>query len=327
MFSIDLEELGQLGREAAVRACWTQWTGLGSPASKNRSMTPTSIIDIETLLVASLFLSDFERRLEDMVRWWARAGSELTSVQRFHGLEDRFPEDVVSQSLRRFASEATAVGDRRWRRYRGATAEAEGRMAKGGQEPNLLEPCALWLRLRAGFGVGSKADILAFLLGLNGGWASVGSISFATGYSDPTIRQAAEEMALARLIRVTDGRPSEYLAPPRPWADLLEVEDADLGGRGAPTGTTGGLPRWRYWSEIFGFLLGVIHWSEEVASSSDGSPHVWASRARDLLEKHGKGLMLNHVQAPSPASFPGLQAPEALARTTDALVSWLEKAI
>jgi len=327
MFSIDLEELGRLGRDAAVQACWNQWTGLGSPASRKRNRTPASIIDIEALLVASLSLSDNERRLEDMVRWWSRAGSELTSVQRFHGLEDRFPEDVVARSLKRFASEATAVGDRRWRRYGGTRVKGEGRRTKGAEEPTLLEPCALWLRLRAGFGVGSKADILAFLLGLNGAWASVGSITFATGYSDPTIRLAAEEMALARLIRVTDGRPSEYLAPPRPWADLLEVANADVGGRDAPPGTTGGLPRWRYWSEIFGFLLGVVHWSEQVASSSAGSPHVWASRARDLLEKHGKGLMLNHVPAPSPTSFPGLQAPEALARTTEAVVSWIEEVI
>ncbi len=54
---------------------------------------------------------------------------------------------------------------------------------------------------------------------------------------------------------------------------------------------------------------------------------VWASRARDVLEEHGKGLMLNHVEAPSPTSSPGLQAPEALARTTEAVVSWIEKVI
>ena len=316
------EELGFLARESAVRACWTQWVGLGSPAAGTGGQFPRSIIDVEALLVASLAISDHERRLEDLVGWWARVGSHLTSVQRFRGLDRRFPETMVQESLEAFSALAVASGDKRWRRHQGMAPKKGGRPPKGKNEPSLLEPCALWPRLRAGLGVGSKADTLVFLLGLRGAGATAGSISFATGYSTVSVRQAAEEMALSRLIRVTEGRPSEYLAPPQPWADLLEI-----GGETSASENRASLPGWFYWSEVFAFLLGVVDWSERAASGSSGSPHVLASQARDLLEKHTKVFTLNHIQARPPSSFPGLQAPEGLMEGTRAGADWVEDRI
>jgi hypothetical protein len=88
-----------------------------------------------------------------------------------------------------------------------------------------LDPRTLWLRVRAGFGVGSKADTLAFLVGMQGAPSTARSIAYATGYSSVSIRQAVEEMALARLIRGTKKHPFEYLPPLRPWTELLELED------------------------------------------------------------------------------------------------------
>ncbi|MCJ7628123.1 MAG: hypothetical protein MUO50_07015 [Longimicrobiales bacterium] len=249
-------------------------------------------------------------------------GSHLTSVQRFRGLDQRFPETMVQESLKAFSALAVASGDRRWRRHQEGAPKKGDRPPKGKNEPSLLEPCALWPRLRAGLGVGSKADTLVFLLGLRGAGATVGSISYATGYSTVAVRQAAEEMALSRLIRVTEGRPSEYLAPPEPWADLLE-----LGGEMPSSETGRSLPPWRYWSEVFAFLLGVVDWSERAASDSSGSPHVLASQARDLLEKHKKVFTLNHIQARPPTSFPGLQAPDGLMEVTRAVAEWVEDKI
>ena len=315
-------DLGLLAKESAVRACWSQWIGLGSPATGGEGQLPTSIIDVESLLVASLTVSHHERRLDDLVGWWARVGSQLTSVQRFRSLGRRFPKVAVRRSLESFSAVALASGDRRWRTHKGVAPEFEGRPSKGPEEPSLLNPCALLPRLRAGLGVGSKADTLTFLLGLQGAWATVGAISFATGYSTVSIRSAAEEMALARLIRVTDGRPSQYLAPPEPWGDLLEIGP----GRSAE-GTEGRLPRWRHWSEIFAFLLGVVEWSEGPASGRGANPHVSASRARDLMEKHAKVFTLNHIPTPPPASFPGLQAPEGLVEVTKVVAEWMEGVI
>ncbi|NIQ58245.1 MAG: hypothetical protein GWN71_34345, partial [Gammaproteobacteria bacterium] len=112
--------------------------------------------------------------------------------------------------------------------------------------PDLDGQCALWLRLRAGLGVGAKADVLAYLLGTGDAWASVSDIARATGYSTVAVRTATAEMVLARFIREAGDRPVRYSAPSDSWADLLEL------GGDPPVA-----PRWHAWSEIFAFLAGV----------------------------------------------------------------------
>ncbi|MFH1763640.1 MAG: hypothetical protein ABIF09_05545 [Gemmatimonadota bacterium] len=283
------------------------------------------MIDPEALLAFSLCLSDEERRLEDMVAWWARVGSHLTSLQRFRSLSRRFPGQEGTRTLGTYARMAVAAGDKRWARYvvRLERDEGEGRGARRGRdEPNLMEPCTLWLRLRAGLGVGAKADILAFLLGSNGQWASAKTIAFATHYSGVTIRKAAGEMALARLIRDTDDRPTEYRAPSAPWWELLQPKPRSEG-----PGAAAEAPGWRYWSEIFAFLVGVMEWSRAAADTAGGSPYVVASEARDLMEKHRKAFTLAGVQTPPAEAFPGREAPEDLAETVEVVLGWMREAL
>ena len=321
--SADLpSELGRLAKGLATRACWTQWVALGGMAYPIGSWRSHSIVDIEALLLASLNLVDQERRLRDLTLWWAGVGSHLTSVQRTRALAARFPARTGSEGLEAFASMAAGRGDRRWSRHAGVPVPAEGRSAKGPEELRLMDPAALLPRLRAAFGVGAKADTLAFLLGSAGAWASVNGIAFATGYSTVSIRKATEEMAMARLIRETDGRPSEYHAPPKPWREILDLLPPDQGrdGESPP-------PRWRYWSEIFAFLLGVIEWSRMACASPAPNEHVLASTARDILEGHQRVFKLNSIPVPVPEAFPGLRAPKGLDQTTRAVSEWMEGAL
>ena len=70
-----LKETGSLARQAAVRVAWAQWSSLGAPTADASSAT--SIIDPEALVLVSLAMLDEERRLADMLAWWARVGSRL----------------------------------------------------------------------------------------------------------------------------------------------------------------------------------------------------------------------------------------------------------
>ena len=80
----------------------------------------------------------------------------------------------------------------------------------------LMEGPALTLRLRAGFGINAKADVLALLLGLAGAPADLKLIAAATAYTERAVRTAAEEMALAGFIqeveRVGEEKEAELLA-------------------------------------------------------------------------------------------------------------------
>ena len=308
-------EIARLASESAVRTCWAQWVALGSPASAANDAPASAILDPEALVALSLHVQEHERRLADLVRWWARVGSPLTSVQRFQSVAARLPEGAGERVLSAFASQAAEAGDRRWSRHAGGSgaAAAAPTRAKGPDEPTLTEGSTLWLRLRAGFGVGAKADTLAFLLGIDGAWASTRRIAFATGYSTVAARSAASEMALARFVRETSERPAQYSAPVEAWSPVL-----------APTGAAP-LPPWRFWSEIFAFLAGAIDWAEQAASPEAPGAHVLASRARDLMEKHARAFHADRVPVPRPDAYRGLQAVDGLLETTRVLTDWVEE--
>jgi hypothetical protein len=180
--------------------------------------------------------------------------------------------------------------------------------------PSLAEECALWLRLRAGLGVGAKADVIAYLLGTHDAWASVKDIAREIGYSTVAVRTATSEMVLARFIRETGDRPVRYSAPSGSWAGLLGL-----------SGEPPLAPRWQAWSEIFAFLAGAGEWAATVTAPAPPGPHVLASRARDLVERHATAFTLGRVEVPDPAGFRGLDAVDGLAATTRVVAAWAEE--
>ncbi len=176
--------------------------------------------------------------------------------------------------------------------------------------------------MRAGFGVGAKADTLVFLLGLRGAWASAKVISYATGYSGVAIRVAAGEMAMARLIREVEGRPSEYLAPPGPWAALLELQDPFEEGTESPRP-----PEWRFWAELFAFLANVMEWSTLSEQQTIVPERVVGSRARDLVDRHSLAFKMNGIAVPTPESFKGSSAALGLLETVQAVSEWAHEKV
>ena len=69
----------------------------------------------------------------------------------------------------------------------------------------------------------------------------------------------------------------------------------------------------------------VPDWAATVAAPDAPGPHVLASRARDLMERHATAFALERVAVPDPSDFRGLEAVEGLAETVRALVTWVEK--
>ncbi len=267
-------------REAALAVCWAQWGSLGAFAEGARRTD--AVTDPEALVLLSLLLRDDERRLDDFLGWWATVGAGLLSVQRAYNLAKQFPEPV-RERLGSFARLAAEAGDRRWRRHQGRPWVLSPREGKGPDALSLAEPPALLLRLRAGFGVGVKADLLTFLLGMGGERISTKQAGRALGYTEAAVRTAAQEMAVARFLEETPDRPALYAADPEAWA--------------GPLGFAGGPPRWRYWSELFAFLAGVLAWAEE-GRRSGWSLYVWSSRGRDLCERRRQELDTLRIRCP-----------------------------
>ena len=313
MSSKTLHNTGKRIREAGTRAVWTQWASLGASALQGREEQAGSIIDPEALLLFSLYLESAERRLRDFAYWWAGVGSELLSVQRTKTLLKSFPPEA-EERLGTFARWAVDAGDKRWRRFASdeASPAPEGRKGKGSETPRLGAPSALMLRLRAGFGVSAKADVLAYLLGIGERSASTQETAEATQYSRVTVGGALGDMARAGFIQETTGRPARYFAPAHPWAQLLE-----LNGRG---GTSEDAPAWRHWAGVFAFLACADRLAQVTGGESD---YLVSSRARDLYERYANALEENRIQVPQPRDYRGAAYLEGFEKALKALSEWV----
>lgn len=285
--------------EAGIEAAWSQWGALG--AGTHRNGTPVSgIIDPEALLLLSLYLIPEERRLRDLIRWWAEVGSQLLSVQRTKTLAKDFPADTVER-LRLYSYWAVEAGDRRWKKYAEKPEGTSGRERKGPEEPELRSPAPLILRLRAGFGVSAKADVLAFLLGNGEQAATTKKVARATGYSRATVGGGLDDLSRGGFIRKENGRPAEYRAPTEPWKALLfghssGKREEDVGGSQSKT------PEWRYWGQLFGFLARAREWTRKAESLSE---YMASTQARDLFEEFRWALEANRIQVSVPSRYRG----------------------
>lgn len=309
-----VRSIGERARTTGVEVARAQWSALTSSAASAGGKRPRAIVDPEALVLLSLALRGREQRLDDLVFAWARRGSALLSVQRMTSLAESFPL-ATRDALGEFAAEA---GDRRWRAHAGPANEE-----RAAPHTSLLGPMrltagpALLLRLRAGFGVGAKADLLTFLLGLRGAPASVSLMAAATAYSGRAMRTAAEEMALAGFIERMDTAPVTYVADHTAWASVLRLFRLTAS-------RTPEVPQWRYWSVVFAFLAEVDCWARE-AEAEGWSAYVASSRARDLVADHARTVQLSGLRLPDPAVPGGAAFLDDLAAGMDRVNAWCIK--
>jgi hypothetical protein len=226
--------------------CRTQWrtlVGEGEPSA-------TAIVDPEALVVMSLAMRR-ERGLESMglegmMTRWAAVSSRLLDLQRLRILLHDAPPPAQS-GLRWFAEACAAAGDRRFTVLAGP--RAHPRHPSGNGRANRAEsPAALMVRLRAVFGLGNKADLLALALGSTRAGSgqralTLAAIAQSLVCSIPAARRAASELVHAGLLHGSQDRPTLYsLLPP---AEAL-------------AGTSGGAAPWRDWALVMTFLLQAL---------------------------------------------------------------------
>ena len=317
-----------------------QWSSIGAATLRVGEQSAVSVIDPEALVLLSLAMQDEERRLRDVLVWWARVGSELLSVQRMKRVADKFP-DHVRELLGGFAYMATEAGDKRWSPHASETASRLHRESKKGPAaPDIADASALILRLRAGFGVSAKPDVLAFLIGCSGRDATIRTITQATGYSEVAVRDAARHMARARFIRAASSHPVSYFVHVKPWAELLEFRGSEAGTRQLelydldtidPGHRRGRhqrpeAPAWRFWSDIFAFLAHVDN-LERCRQLDSASPYMQSTSARDLYEEHRTAFAANNIDVPDPNQYKGVAYLDAFQETLRVLSDWIADSI
>lgn len=309
MSETTLPSIEKTVRDVGVQAVWEQWASLGGGGIPTGDRPPSSIVDPEALLLLSLTLVPAEKRLPDLIRWWAEVGSSLLSVQRTKTLLDDFPAGA-EERLPSFAAWAVEAGDKRWRSYESPGAPSStDRARKGRDEPLLQAPSSLLVRLRAGFGVGAKADVLTYLLGIGEESVPTRTVTEATAYSRATVRGALKDLSRAGFIEKRSGRPARYRAPLGPWGTLLWHE--------AQSSTP---PRWRHWHVLFAFLAEALQWARQARGQS---AYVRSTRARDIFKAHARAFEANRIRAPRPENYEASAYLDAFAETIQVLKEWI----
>jgi hypothetical protein len=316
MSAVSLTALAERAREAALRAVWAQWSVLNPRLLGQAGVSGRgSVLDPEALVLASLALWDDERRLADILAWWAEHGAPLLSVRRLDSLGRSYPAGIGAP-VQVFARWARDAGDTRWKPKADAAEPGEEPPVRSGKGPaslKLVGAEALLLKLRAGFGVGAKPDVLCYLLALDGEGASSKEIARAVGYAEKNVRLAARELALGGFIAERDIFPAQYAARSGFARSLVHLLSGQPGEESAP--------RWTHWWAVYAFLLHVVSWAEEAALAQ---PYLLSSRARELFTEYRWAFPPRELQLPEPSHYPGERYLPAFAETLYTISGWME---
>ena len=258
--------------DATVDVLWRQWRAVGGAASGSHPVNRQ--VDPEMLCLASVAFLEEDPRLGVVLEDWLRLGASHLSTQRTRNIASTTPEgERLASRLARVA--VTAANDPRWKSFLspGTIATRDERIRQRSGGPDLLAPPSLILRLRNAFGVGVKADLLAFLIGQRIR-ASVSTAAEALVYSVPTIFRGLQDLRASGLVQVTEQTAAaEYWIEAPNWQPILN----------------GPYAYWGFWREVFGYVLTVVAWDRTI--SPKASPYAQATSLRTAALPHAPGLI------------------------------------
>ncbi len=249
---------------------WREWSAIGGSATAGKSWQ--SIVDPEALVLASLFLADREPRLTDVLFSWVELNASLLSVQRLKNLKKDYPLEIHDR-VSKFANQTRALAKHpRWRSlsaHDDAVATVLLPEVSRATNAPTNTPSNLMLRLRLGFGVGTKADVLAVALGSDAP-KTVKELSDALSYTLVGIRSAVGDLERAGFLVAVGGKPAAFSATRSDWSTLLHMK---------------ALPRWVGWHQWFTLVVDLIT-SIERASQKKLGDYARDVRIREVLARH-----------------------------------------
>ena len=277
-------------RAALLQFTWRQWSQLG--IAGDVSFHDSWLIDIESLLLFTLYMGRFDPRLMDEVLDWCIANVDTLSVQRLKRLRSSEPGNQVARILSALASVLQErTGSARWQPLQMDNAndppepfflDLDGSPLPlfGASDPHFLSagflrspislrslsvtpsidlPVALILKLRALFGVDPRAEAIAYLMTHQ--VVGARELARATACASATAHALLKALHAGQFL-VGSGREGYALERSR-WQAFL------LGGLDRP------VPEWIAWSVVLPPLVSAL---ETIADGGLGSSYLRSSR-------------------------------------------------
>lgn len=182
--------------DQSLALAWGAWTELG--VSGWTSTHADWAVDPEPLILFTAWLGDADPRLRDEATDWCVQNWRHISKARLKNLLREQPDDVAAA----FGEFAGTVGAHAGMTWPGATRPRPYAVTGRSTLPHFGRPSLVWLRLRAMFGVGARAEILRCFLSHGGGAVSVAALAVATGYTKRNVGQECETLHRAGVLSV-----------------------------------------------------------------------------------------------------------------------------
>ena len=296
-------------RESTLDLAWRQWTALGVAGTS--TWTDRAAIDPEALLLFSLEAGRWDPRLYDEILDWLAANGEWLSLPRLKNLahrsepgslwaamswaraqnpslrwsvppapRDREPEDLfpaldVSVRLAGVDELFAPLG------YRRPPVARSG----NSRPPDLGNPTALALRLRALFGPGSRPELVRYLLTMSGKEATASDAAEAAAFSKRVVQESLLGLTGSGTVKARwRGNERQYSLDRDRWAFLLRLPTREL-------------PRYVDWPRLLRVVSEVVRWVQDD-DSTERSEYVRASEARQLIHTLASDLLALGVRPP-----------------------------
>jgi hypothetical protein len=255
-------------REFALDISWSLWTELGLSGWERRHQLEG--VDLEPLILFSAWLGRHDHRLRDEGLDWCLANTRFVSATRLRGLLKRADDEVVERFGDYSATVASKAPSANW--------PGEGKPwrfvpSRKSSVPDVTRAALLQLRLRALFGVGSRAELIRLLLiDMPRGW-SAGELASETGYAKVNVAATLDSLALAGVVRIEkSGTQFRYRLARA--AQLIAL--------------AGPVPRFQPdWSARFSVMVNLLRWELEHPT---GRSLVRAANLVQLLRQIEKPL-------------------------------------
>ncbi len=171
------------------------WAELGVPG-RARSHTNWAV-DLEPLILFTAWLGDRDTRLLDEATQWCIRNVRLVSKTRLKNLVALQPDEVglAFGVLAATVEAATGVP------WPAATVPREFNASDMSMSPSFTRPGLVWLRMRAMFGIGARAEILRCML-CDHEALGVARLAVVTGYTKRNVADECEVLQRAGVLAV-----------------------------------------------------------------------------------------------------------------------------
>lgn len=279
---------------ALLDFAWDEWAQMGVSTARHSRRRWAQ--DPEALLLLTFEVAREDPRLFDEVLGWYASNAPLLSARRLRTLCENADDQRVVGAVSAWAKQLgrppeaavaptdDGAGEPLFRGSgmpvlrRDPAFAAFGllrppvRLAGKSRAPDATLPINFALRLRQLLGVGTRAEVIRYLLTAEVESASVSQVAASTGFARRNIHEALNSLAAAKVVRVKPvGGEQRFGVDRARWSYLLGLDAEQL-------------PVYVDWPELFGAVRRLLRWCR-AADTEALSDYMRTSSAAELVDE------------------------------------------